>query len=94
MSGRCLYPSMQDDLDDKEFPEAFDLDVDEPLEELRGKSENIESPYFPPEHNVLAANDDSIDDEWMLDVDEDEEFEQAFEDDRLLDPLHHGFPRK
>lgn len=97
MAGRCLYPSMQDELDSTEFPEAFDNfhpDCDDIDEEIDKKGTDLASVFgFPPVDGDLRKHppERALEPDWMQDTEDYELAEHEFEDDKMLDPVAHGF---
>jgi hypothetical protein len=94
---RCLYPDAAEDLDPREFPEAFtyaagwepepepDLDDEnfaaDPLKHA-DEMPNDMNPNFPPEGARLYDDDTGLDGDTFVDVSLDDELEDLAEDDR------------
>ena len=82
---RCLYPGFEEDLDAREFPEAFHPDIDDILPITPAHADEVDNLRFPDEPHLFAS-DDPFATDWMIDVDDDLEQEHKFEDERLPDP--------
>lgn len=97
MSLRCLYPTVAEDLDPCEFPEAFTYaagwepepepgldDENWSPDSLKTDDEmpNDMNPNFPPEGARLCDDDDQLDRDEFSGVDYDDQLEHEAEDDR------------